>query len=262
MIINNITSFWYKTTAVFNDPREVPYIYNIYQVYKYLIFFPLLGLSTLILTLMSLPIIWLLGQRAGQISGILWARFNSMITPMWLKVEGDENVDPNQSYVIMANHQSNFDIFAIYGWLGIDFRWVMKAELRKAPVLGYYCYKAGHIFIDRSNHDSAVESINIAKKKIVNGTSIMFFPEGTRSNTGELLEFKKGAFIFALETGLPVLPVTINGTGKIQPNGTIGLFPGSASITIHRPVDSSAYDVNTIDRFMETVRNTIKAGLE
>ena len=96
-------------------------------------------------------------ERFVQIAGIIWARFNSFVTPMFVRVIGEENIDRSHSYVVVGNHQSQYDIFVVYGWLPIDFRWVMKIELRKVPIIGYYCYKAGHIFIDRSNSKSAIE---------------------------------------------------------------------------------------------------------
>ena len=86
-----------------------------------------------------------------------------------------------QSYVIVSNHQSQYDILLMYGWLGTDFRWVMKKELRRVPVLGLACEKLGHIYVDRSDSAAAVASLNAARKKLVNGTSVVFFPEGTRS---------------------------------------------------------------------------------
>lgn len=262
MDLNEISAIIYKKLTLKNDLRQVRMIYNIYQVYKCLVYLPLLWTSTIVLTIFAMPVIWLFGERAGQISGILWARFNSFTAPMWLSVEGGEQIAPGQSYVIMANHQSGFDIFAVYGWMPVDFRWVMKAELRRVPVLGYYCYKAGHIFIDRSDHNAAVESINSAKERIKEGTSIMFFPEGTRSDNGQLMEFKKGAFIFALETGLPVLPVTISGTRNILPPGTMSLFPGQAKITIHKPVKSAEYTQHNIEKFIQRVRKAINSSLE
>lgn len=251
----------YEKTFPDKDPRQIRSFHAVYQVYKWFIFIPFLCLSTIVLTILAMPIIWLFGQRAGQVSGRLWARLNSHITPMRMTLEGCENVDHEQSYVVVANHQSQYDIFAIYGWLPVDFRWVMKAELRRVPVLGYYCHIAGHVFINRSNHTSALESINSAKKKISGGTSILFFPEGTRSLTGEVTEFKKGAFVFALKNGLPILPVTISGTRNILPPRTMDLFPGNARITIHKPVDISSYTEDTVEQLAEHVRNTIREGL-
>ena len=98
------------------------------------------------------------------------------MTPVFVGAVGKENIAAGQSYVIVANHQSIYDIVVLYGWLGVDFRWIMKKELRKVPGLGIACEKIGHIFIDRSHSKKAMESLNEAKGKLRNGTSLIFFP--------------------------------------------------------------------------------------
>jgi 1-acyl-sn-glycerol-3-phosphate acyltransferase len=242
--------------------RNDKVLYNLYQIYKYIVFFPFLGMSTTALFIIIFLFLFLSSERFVQFGGILWARFNSFVTPMFVKVIGAENIDQDQSYVVVANHQSQYDIFVMYGWLPIDFRWVMKIELRKVPILGYYCYKAGHIYIDRSNHNAAIESINKAKNKIKDGTSVVFFPEGTRSDTGQIKEFKKGAFRFALDVGLPLLPVTIAGTRDILPANSTGLFPGNATMIIHKPLDTAGYNEGSIDQLMASAKQVIQSGLE
>ncbi|MBN2080458.1 MAG: 1-acyl-sn-glycerol-3-phosphate acyltransferase [Spirochaetes bacterium] len=242
--------------------RENRLLYNAYQFYKYLVFFPLLGMGTTFIFIMIFTFLFVANERFVQIAGIIWARFNSFITPMFVTVKGEENIERSRSYVVVANHQSQYDIFVIYGWLPIDFRWVMKIELRKVPILGYYCYKAGHIFIDRSNREASIRTINEAKAKITNGTSVLFFPEGTRSETGQLIEFKKGAFKFALDMGLPVLPITIIGTREILPDNSIGLFPGSATMIIHKPIEIEGYSDDSIDGLIDRAREAIQSGLD
>ena len=110
---------------------------------------------------------------------------------------------------------------------------VMKKELRKVPGVGFGSKKVGHIFLDRSNKRAAVESLEIAKKKLINGTCVVIFPEGTRSNDGVLLPFKRGAFKLAIELGLPILPVSLINTRKIMPNKTMDIFPGKVEMVIH-----------------------------
>lgn len=242
--------------------RENKILFNLYQVYKYLVFFPLLGLSTLILFIIIFIFLMVASERFVQFGGVIWARFNSFITPMFVKVRGKENIVPGRSYVVVGNHQSQYDIFVVYGWLPIDFRWVMKIELRKVPIIGYYCHKAGHIYIDRSNSAAAVATINAAKAKICGGTSVFFFPEGTRSKTGQLLEFKKGAFKFAIDTALPILPVTIKGTRDILPANSIALFPGTAELIIHPQIDVTGYTDDTITELMSVARKAIQSGLD
>jgi len=242
--------------------RNNKFMYYLYQMYKYLIFFPLLGLSTTLLFIFIFIFLFMASQRFIQIAGIAWARFNSFITPMFVTVINKSNIRKNQSYVIVVNHQSLYDIFVLYGWLPVDSRWVAKNEVRHIPILGYYCYKAGHIYIDRSDHKTAIDSINAAKNKIADGTSIVFFPEGTRSMTGDLIEFKKGAFKFALDVNLPILPVTITGTRDILPAGTIGLFPGRARMIFHEPIHVAGYTDDTIKDLMTRVKQVIQSGLD
>lgn len=239
------------------------FLYWLYQPYKYFVFIPFLAATTAFLGPVAMLLTALFGPRvASRLCGTLWARLNSWATPMGVDVEGAENIDPKQSYVIVANHQSHYDVFVLYGWLGVDFKWVMKKELRRIPVLGIACEKLGHIYIDRSDPRSAVASLQAAKSRIVNGTSVLFFPEGTRSLTGHLGPFKKGAFQMALDLGLPILPVTIAGTRKILPPRTLDLFPGRARMRIHPPIDVSAYDPSRIDRLIARTREVIQSGLE
>ena len=229
----------------------------LYQPYKWLIFGPLLVCLTFILGAMVILCAALAGPRVAGVFAVLWARLNSWATPMLVSVRGRENIDKNQSYVIVSNHQSQYDIFVLYGWLGIDFKWVMKQELRKVPALGIACERIGHIFIDRSNTAAALRSLNEAKSKIVNGTSVIFFPEGTRRRDHRLGKFKKGAFRMALDLGIPILPVTISGTRAILPTQSIDLFPGRASMTIHPPIDIAGYDTGNLKDLIERTRDII-----
>jgi len=242
--------------------REAKPFYNFYQIYKYMFFFPLLALSTALLGSLAVITAITTGPKIGSLMGVIWARFNSLITPMSVVVSGKKNINKKQSYIVVANHQSQYDIFVIYGWLPVDFKWVMKKQLRSIPFLGYACYKIGHIYIDRSNPMAAIDSINSAKEKIKEGTSIMFFPEGHRSENGNLQEFKKGAFKFAIDMQLPVLPVTIIGTGEILPSNTTKLFPGHAKLIINEPINIENYNDSNIDELITKTRKSIQKTLQ
>ncbi len=242
--------------------RKIKILLYLYQIYKYIIFYPFLGITTTICGSLAVITAVLINARTGSFFGVIWAKLNSYITPMLCSVYGRENVEKNRSYVVISNHQSLYDILVIYGWLPVDFRWVMKIELRKVPVLGYACYKLGHVFIDRSNTEVALASINAAKKNISNGTSIFFFPEGTRSDDGELLPFKKGAFKLAIDMNLPLLPVTITGTKEVVPNGTTLIFPGRSKLVIHEPIDIESYSDSNIDELIAKGREAIRKGLD
>ena len=176
---------------------------------------------------------------------------------MGVTVEGAHHIDRRRSYVVAANHQSQLDILVIYGWLDLDFRWVMKKELKKVPVLGICCEKLGHIFIDRLDASAAVAAINRAKEKMAEGTSIFFFPEGTRSRDGRLLPFKKGAFKLALDLQLPVLPVSIVGTHDILPADTMCLRPGRSKLIIHPPIETTGWEAGRLSELMQRTREII-----
>jgi 1-acyl-sn-glycerol-3-phosphate acyltransferase len=238
-------------------------LYLLYQPYKWLIFLPLLVLSTCFFVGIGILMIVFIDDRlANRTTGVWWARFNSLITPMLVTVTGRENMGKKQSYIVVSNHQSHYDIFVLFGWLGLDLKWVIKKELRKIPVFGYAAEKGGNILIDRANSREAYETLRGAREKISAGTSIIILPEGTRSRTGALGEFKKGAFWMAQTMGLPILPVTIVNTGNILPPQSFDLFPGRARMIIHPPVDPAAYGPDSIDRLMADVRNVINSGLE
>ena len=207
-------------------------LYILYQPYKWLIFLPFLIINTLFFGIVAVLVSSLINQRIGSyFGGVIWSRLNAFFTPMIVKVTGRENIQKNTSYVIVPNHQSYYDIFLIYGWLGIDIKWIMKKELKKIPGIGFGSQKVGHIFLDRSNSRIALQSLNEAKKKLVNGTSVVIFPEGTRSKDGQLGNFKRGAFKLSLDIGLPLLPVTVIGTQKILPSDSVNLMPGILLMT-------------------------------
>jgi 1-acyl-sn-glycerol-3-phosphate acyltransferase len=234
----------------------------LYQPYKYLVFAPVVGLVTAVLAILAFCLSFVLPSRAvGSVTAVPWARTLATLTPMRVRVEGRENIDPGQSYVLVSNHQSQYDIFVLYGWLGIDFRWVMKMELRTAPAIGMACHRLDHIFIDRSDHAAAVATLEDAKKKIVDGTSVMFFPEGTRSRDGKLKGFKKGAFRMAIDLGLPVLPLTVTGTRDVLPAGTSDLLPGSARLIIHEPIPVDGMTKGDCPSLSDRVREVIACRL-
>jgi 1-acyl-sn-glycerol-3-phosphate acyltransferase len=234
-----------------------------YQIYSWLIFVPYLGISTLFFGLLTIILVRTTNPRfASMFVGKLWTRLIAYMTPIFVKVEGRENIVPGQSYVIVSNHQSLYDIAVMYGWLDIDIRWVMKKELRKVPGLGPACAKIGHIFIDRTSFKKSLKAIYAAKDVLTDGTSVVFFPEGTRTETGELGEFKRGAFKIAYDFKLPILPITIVGTREILPSKSVLIAPGRVKMVIHPPVPMEGKKKTSIDVVQEEVRETIKSALD
>jgi 1-acyl-sn-glycerol-3-phosphate acyltransferase len=238
------------------------FLHLLYQPYKYLVFFPLCIIATCFFVALGVLVIFLFNDRvAHRTTGVWWARFVSYITPIRVKVTGRGNIEKNRSYMVVANHQSHYDILVLYGWLGIEVKWTMKTELRRVPVFGYAGEKGGNIYIDRSSPEALKSTLEGARSRIVNGTSIIMLPEGTRSRTGGLGEFKNGAFVIARELGLPVLPVTISGTRRILPPRSWDVFPGAVSMTIHPAIEVSAYDESTLGELRERTRGVILDGL-
>lgn len=186
-----------------------------------------------------------------------WAWTVLFVTGVRPKIRGKENIIKTQSYIIISNHQSHFDILALVTKLGLQFRWIIKKELRSIPLFGYALYVSRNVFIDRSDHKKAVESIHEGVKRLPAGVSLMFFAEGTRSPDGEIHSFKKGGFVTAIETGLPILPITVNGSRKILPKRSIVFTPGSIELVVDKPIDPSRFKPEEIDSLMQHTRNTI-----
>jgi len=238
-----------------------------YQVWKYLVAGPVAVAATLVGSAAVVVLSPFVDPSTlSRVIAGSWARIVAFIIPMSVKMIGRENIDPNQSYVVVSNHQSNMDIIALYGFLGIDFRWVMKQELRSVVGLGTACAALGHIYIDRSNHEAAIRSINEARERITGGTSVIFFPEGTRSEDGRLKQFKKGAFRFAMNTGLPILPVTVDGTAEVLPARRYDLRPGRVRLVIHKPItmdDPAGSGVSTLsNRVKEIIGSALPEAAE
>jgi len=242
--------------------RKRSFFWWLYQPYKYLVVAPMVVMWTAVCASLALFLsLFTTSRTASRFAAVPWARVLAWITPMRVEVQGREHIDPEQSYVLVSNHQSQYDIFLLYGWLGVDFKWVMKQELRKVPGIGVACDRLGHIFIDRSDHAAALATLEAAKTKIVDGTSVIFFPEGTRSRDGKLKRFKKGAFRMAVDLGLPILPLTVTGTRNVLPAGTSDILPGSATLVIHEPVAVAGVKPTDCQRLSDQVREIIASSL-
>ena len=233
----------------------------LYIIYQYLIAFPLIIVVTLftaIFTILCFP--WKNGKAPRAVQ-VFWSRSVLWFLLIPIKVTGQENVDPKQSYVFVANHQSFLDVFAVYGWLPNNFKWLMKKEIRKVPFVGTACAVAGHIFVDRSNPRAALQSMDHIKKELVDGISTVIFPEGTRTKTGEMGRFKQGAFKIAMDMGLPVVPLSLGGFFKAMPSGQAFANPRArVSLHIGKPIEISQF--NDINEAMEYLREQIASGLQ
>jgi len=179
-----------------------------------------------------------------------------------VKTEGLSNINEHTSYIYMANHQSMFDILALFGYLPVQFRWLAKKELFHIPLFGHAMARVGYISIDRSNRKEAFKSLDIAAEKIRNGVSVVIFPEGTRSREFKVNQFKKGGFVLAVDAQVPIIPILIDGTWHIMSKNGLRIKPGKVFLEIMEPVETSEYSRKTKNDLMEKVRRIISSSFE
>lgn len=180
-------------------------------------------------------------QESAQILVKYWGRILCRIAGITVRLEGLENLPPGQPLIFAANHQSQVDIIALQGYLVTNFRWLAKKELFKVPIWGTAMRRAGYIPVDRSNGRQALKSLAEAAQKINEGTSVIIFPEGTRSWDGHLQPFKSGGMTLAIKAGVPLIPTAIIGTHEILPKGRLLTRPGRVTIRLGRPIDTKEY---------------------
>ncbi|MEN1728592.1 MAG: lysophospholipid acyltransferase family protein [Pseudomonadota bacterium] len=235
----------------------------LYPFYQWFVFVPLAVLATLVAVPIAIVAALLISPRSANLQiATRWARSLAHCAPVKVEIEGLEHADPEQSFVVVANHQSQFDIPVIYGFCGLDLRWVMKAELGWVPFIAQACLAIGHIQVNRSDPQQARTAINKAVGKLKPGTGILFFAEGTRSRTGQLLPFKKGAFRVAIDQQMPILPMTVIGTRDVMAADSVRIRPGSVRLVIHPPIPTQGLDLDELDALSDQVRGVIASGLE
>ena len=189
--------------------------------------------------------------------GRLWSRILLFLSGVTVEIKGTENLLQDGPQILASNHQGAFDILALQAFIPMQFRWVAKKSLFKIPIVGWSMSLAGYIGIERERASSAYKSIEAAAERIKNGTSVLIFPEGTRSNTGKLLPFKRGGFLLATKSGVPVVPVSIQGTTDIMKKESILIRPGPVKIVVGKPIATSGMDEKPL---MEKVRKAIDEG--
>jgi len=195
---------------------------------------------TLVVSLITLFKTLVLRKEAASVQGLAarWARSICSASGVEVAISGTEQLNPEKPYIFAANHSSQFDIFVLQGFLGVDFRWLAKKELFNVPIWGHAMRRAGYIPIDRSHGRKAIKSLDEAAQKIAAGTSVIIFPEGTRSKDGKLHDFKAGAMILAIKSAVPIVPVAILGTYEILPKGKLLMTPGKVQIRVGRPIET------------------------
>ena len=230
-------------------------LYFLYGLYQYIIVWPImvvLTLFTAVFTMIFVPF-----RNAEFVHRVqqFWSRSFYRLMFLPVTVEGLEHIQPGQSYVFVSNHQSMFDVWLIYGWLPVIFKWLMKAELRKVPFVGIACKAAGHIFVDRKNPKAAMESMEDIKKQLKDGVCTVIFPEGTRTKDGQVGRFKRGAFQIALDLKLPIIPISLSGCYDVLPKGKPFVYRRPVRMYVGEPIDITQFENN--NDAIDFVRNKV-----
>jgi 1-acyl-sn-glycerol-3-phosphate acyltransferase len=234
----------------------------LYALYRYFFYFPMFLVLFLINSTLTIIAALFLGRARAQFFYRQFSRLLVFMAGARLTITGREHLGRKQSYVIVSNHRSNFDPIILWAALPVTFLWIMKIELIRIPVFGFMMKLLGFVGIDRRNSQEAIKSINQAKARLVNGTCITFFPEGTRHTAPGVGVFKKGAFQFALDTGLPILPVSISGSERILPPHSLNLSYGKVKVVIHPPVPTTGLDRSEMNTLIESIQRAVASGYD
>jgi 1-acyl-sn-glycerol-3-phosphate acyltransferase len=187
----------------------------------------------------------------------LWSWLILTTSGIRTRVEGLENVDPRKTAIFCANHQSAMDIPILFVNLPVQFRFVAKRSLFMVPFLGWHLTRSGHIPVDRERPREAMKSLDEAAEKIRGGSSVMLFPEGHRSRDGKIAPFKAGSFYLAIRSGVPVVPITLNGTRAVLKPDTYHVRAGRTEMIIHPPIPTSKLTRQDVEALSGKVRAQI-----
>jgi 1-acyl-sn-glycerol-3-phosphate acyltransferase len=192
----------------------------------------------------------------------LWVTVNLLVSNVRVHAVRARALDPTKPYVFMSNHCSFFDVLAVMDALPeFQLRWVAKKELTDIPIFGWALRHTDHIIIDRSDRAQAVSSLQAARTQMERGVSVIIFPEGTRSDAGDtrLLPFKKGGFMLALDTGIPIVPIAVRGSTLVLPKGEWEVADGDIDVVVGEPMDVTGLDRDVL---MTRVRERMEALLD
>ena len=224
------------------------------------VFFLIPAVSLYTIVLGSISLVSTLVDRTGNFAhkcARAWARLILATTGVRVRVTGLERLDAGRSYVFAANHQSIYDIPIVFASIPFQLRIVAKESLGRIPFMGWHLHRAGHLLVDRKNPGADI--VEKMKRLVSESSSLIVFPEGTRSVDGRLGRFKKGSFLVALDARLPVVPITIDGSRQVMKKGRLMVCPGEVRLTVHEPMPTDGVARDEVFRFAERVREIIQA---
>lgn len=186
-----------------------------------------------------------------------WGRLILSTSGVRVRVRGVEHLVPGRSYVFAANHQSLYDIPILFASIPFELRIVAKASLGRIPFMGWHLHRAGHLLVDRRNPGADI--VEKMARLVGEGSSLIVFPEGTRSVDGTVGRFKKGSFVVAIDAQLPVVPVSLAGSRQVMRKGHLMVRPAEVALTIHPPVPTAGVARVDVVAFADRVRAVVAA---
>lgn len=237
----------------------------LYRTYQLLVAAPILLLATTLTAIVTI-LGCTLGKAHfwGYYPAMIWSRLMCWLMLLPVRVEGRENLQAHTSYVFVANHQGPYDIFLIYGFLGRNFKWMMKKSLGQLPLIGRACRSAGHIMVDKSGPRGIQHTCEQGRRVLHGGTSLVVFPEGARTFTGHMGVFRRGAFQLADELRMSVVPITINGSFDVlsRQQGFTFLTWHPLRLTIHPAIAPQESGHDDVQHLMQQSYDTIMSALD
>lgn len=240
----------------------IRFLYRIYQLFValpvMLVFSALTSIVTIIGCTLGSAHFW------GYYPAMIWSRLMCYVFLLPVRVEGRKHLAKHQSYVFVANHQGPFDIFLVYGFLGRNFKWMMKSGIKKIPFVGMAVKASHQIFVDKGSQSKVKETYLQARQTLRSGMSMVVFPEGARTFTGSMNKFKKGAFILADELQLPIVPLTINGCFEVMPRTRDWHFAHwhPLRLTIHQPIYPIGQGAENVQAIMRQSFDSVESSLD
>lgn len=198
----------------------------------------------------------------AQVFPRYWGKILCAIPGVRVRVEGFEHIEPGRTYIFAGNHVSQYDIFSFQGFFPHDFRWIAKKELFRLPVFGQAMHRVGYIPMDRSHGRQALKSLDDAARRIAAGSSVLIFPEGTRSADGMLKEFKAGAVLLAIKAGVPIVPLGFNGSYEVLPKGRLLPRKGEIILRIGAPIATDQYRAADKQRLARDLHRAVENLLD